>query len=423
MRIESSLLAAVLLTSCLAGTEPAGGQAVEPIVNGTDDAGRDPSVVILIGETGTTSFYACTASVVTPRIVLTAAHCVTIDAVTRYHVEFFESWDTQSDAKTGVIDRVGRDIVDKWIDPNYDPILVLEGAGHDVALALLDSPVPPALVPLPLYRSRLTRAIVGQTDRFVGFGDRDDAQPKLIKRQYATATIEGLTPQQFNFSDQPSNICEGDSGGPSFITVNGIEYIAGITSTGLAATCHGTSNMQRLDDDLPELVRYVADHDPQPTTNCGEDGVCGWSCPDIDPDCPCILDGHCDAACSALDTDPDCPTSCDADGVCQRSGCPRPDPDCGTAALGAACTTNQSCASDLCVTSGMDHVCSQTCGNGGTCPAGFACVSTTNSCLAATDDGAGGCAIEATRTDFSALFVGLALLAARRRRPRRVARA
>jgi hypothetical protein len=409
---------------CAMEPEPSTGQVAEPIIHGTDDNGRDPSVVLLTGDLPR-GIYLCTASIITPRIALTAGHCVDVPGATNVHVLFLESWDLESGDTTGVIPPTRLNVVGRWLDPDFDENQLLQaGGGHDVALLLLSDAVPSSIVPIPIYRSRLTRDFFANTDRLVGFGDRQDDQPDLFKRQFATVTVTSLTNQQFTFPNQTSSFCQGDSGGPHMFMVNGVETIAGVTSTG-AGACLGKSNVQRLDVDLQLVLDYIAAHDPQSSDNCGADGICGWNCPAIDPDCPCVLDGRCDVACPTLDIDPDCPATCDHDGVCQRTGCPRPDPDCGNSSFGDTCTTNQNCASDLCVVDGSGHVCSQMCDASGGCPAGFTCKSSTKVCNADTGGG-GGCSIGSTGAG-SGLLGGLAglgiILLLRSRQHRRPARA
>jgi hypothetical protein len=306
-------------------------------------------------------------------------------------------------------------VVRTWADPAFDESNLI--AGHDVALVLLDSAVSPSVPAVPFYRGRLNQQNVGATDRFVGFGRRNDGNDRFVKRQFASTPVTGIVNQQIDLANRTSSTCNGDSGGPHLISVNGVETIVGVTSFGNSNECAGTSFNQRTDVDLPQILDFIATNDPQPTANCGADGICGWDCPEIDPDCPCILDGRCDAACTVLDSDPDCPNSCDADGVCQRTGCPRPDPDCGTGVVGDTCTINQNCASDLCVVDGSGHVCTQSCGAGGSCPAGFACKASSQVCLPETGDGGGGgCSVGGGSSGLGLALALTALAVAFRRR-------
>ena len=411
MRHGFALLVTVLALGCAVESEPTTGQVDEPIINGTDDNGRDPAVALFLAVDSSGDWViGCTATMITRRIALTAAHCMSnIQGASGFRLKFLDSWDFASNVETGVDDSQ-KTVVSQWIDPDYVPAGAVGGDVHDLALVVINDPIVSTIAPQPIYRSRVTTKILGQSDRFVGFGIRsDNPDDTLFLRQFATANITNLDGQTFGWTGQTSWTCHGDSGGPHLVTVNGVEYTIGVTSSGVVATCAGRSDQQRLDVSLAAILQFIADHDAQPTANCGADGVCGWNCPDIDPDCPCILDGRCDVACPDLDTDPDCPTSCEADGVCQRDGCPRPDPDCGTAAVGEVCTINQNCLSGLCVPSGTDHVCSQACDASGACPSGFACKASTNVCLPETGGG-GGCSVGGGRSGLGLALAGLSLV-------------
>src|SRR5690242_12670454 len=56
------------------------GERTADIINGTDDTG-DPSVVLVVAQLGGNMGSLCTGSVVSPHVVLTAAHCVDPDVL------------------------------------------------------------------------------------------------------------------------------------------------------------------------------------------------------------------------------------------------------------------------------------------------------------------------------------------------------
>jgi hypothetical protein len=106
--------------------------------------------------------------------------------------------------------------------------------------------------------------------------------------------------------------------------IDGEEIVAGVTSF----VQNGCGNLAgdgaaRVDTYAGWVQAYIDDHDP---ASCEADDRCAEGCGAVDPDCPCAVDGFCDALCPAIDTDPDC-EGCGLDGTC-RADCPVIDGDC-----------------------------------------------------------------------------------------------
>ena len=93
----------------------------------------------------------------------------------------------------------------------------------------------------------------------------------------------------------------------------------------------------------------------------------------IDVDCACQKDGSCTTACPDLPRDPDCPKGCFANDICLNDGCPVPDPDCR--AEGSACTTDDQCTTQHCVTDPQHATpyCSRACDESSDCSAQMEC--------------------------------------------------
>jgi hypothetical protein len=71
-----------------------------------------------------------------------------------------------------------------------------------------------------------------------------------------------------SFSGQPGGTCQGDSGGPGLVTVNGQEYVAGVTSYG-APGCKGVGVDGRISPFVECFVNaYIAG--APIVANCGK---------------------------------------------------------------------------------------------------------------------------------------------------------
>src|SRR5690606_6413957 len=107
------------------------------------------------------------------------------------------------------------------------------------------------------------------------------------------------------------------------ITVDGVEYVAGVHSFTSSDECYPPNGDTRVDLYVDEFIRpWVDQNDP----TCGADGLCApIGCSD-DPDC----------------------TPCGPDGTC-TSDCALPDPDCPTSGVGEICQADSQCIEGMCV--------------------------------------------------------------------------
>jgi hypothetical protein len=390
------------------------------IVGGTSDAGEDLGLALLwlLDEDGEL-FALCSASAITRRVLLTAGHCA--DETVGGHIAWFtDAWDPRDDTFPGLVDSVERRAVERWVHPNWSS-QSQPGDGDDIALLLLDQPIPAAVQPLPWNRERIATGYVGRQIRLAGFGQRSFTAPTPdAVKMTAVNLVSSVNAHEIFVTGGTMVTSFGDSGGPAFLTVDGREVVAGVTSWGVhvgdGSDIHAYG---RVDQYLDEIDAFIAEHDPQTPSSCGADGLCGYLCADVDPDCPCSADDHCTTACDNPDRDPDCPLGCRAGGTCVREGCAVRDPDCGDKVAGEACTGGNECLSGVCAPNGSARVCADRCGTGDSCGDGFTCMG--GLCLGtpAAEGGGGGCAVAAGgRSGWLATLSLLALVAVRRRRPR-----
>jgi V8-like Glu-specific endopeptidase len=266
-----------------------------PIIGGETDTG-DPSVVAVYAQqVGATSGFLCTGSVIAPTVVLTAAHCVSpseTGAGARFVVL----------TATDINKRGGQQLAVKEVHANprwsaHD----LEN-GHDEGIVILAQPT--SLAPLPINRTALGPSATGAALRIVGYGldDGVDQTGAGVKRQ-ALTKLGQVESTLVEVGDHRRGTCNGDSGGPAFMKLGGVETIVGTTSYG-DETCSEGGYDARVDVDLDFIDPFLNDPGCTPACEgraCGSDGcggVCG-SCGDADS---CSSAGACvspTAACAS----------------------------------------------------------------------------------------------------------------------------
>ncbi|MDX2015614.1 MAG: trypsin-like serine protease [Myxococcaceae bacterium] len=290
----------------------------------------------------------CSAALIAPRTLLTAAHCV--DEPTRF--------------ATNAVDGVS--------GPLYPVVKVQSYTGvrgdwsPDLALVLLERA--PPVTPLR-WQATGPFPPIGAQLRHVGYGLTETGVSG--QRRTVTVPIRGTgTPQGFGVSvmsgEGGRGICFGDSGGPALLRDDQGERVVAVHSYGYE--CGGLSGSALVYPYAAFVSRWLGENE-QPS--CARDTRCVPGCAPADLDCVCGPDGQCSAACTDGD-DPDCPPGCRPDGVCQPvSVCPA-DLDC--LPPGTRCLRELQCSSRLCVADAQNptRYCSVPC-EAGRCPAGFQC--------------------------------------------------
>ena len=219
----------LLFVGCAPAAAPVLQGSSRPIIGGVADP-QDPAIVLLVG-TARRTLSLCTAEVISPHVVLTAAHCVdpaVIGKGVTYQVFTGADYNDPAQYNNGA-NYIG--VASTQFDPLFD-VGNLQG-GHDVGLVVTSQAI--GIAPLPLNRAPLVNADNGSAFRLVGYGvnaGTDTGGVSAGTKRQTTSTLFSYDDLFLEFKDPKHLTCEGDSGGPALLTRNGVELIAGITSFG-----------------------------------------------------------------------------------------------------------------------------------------------------------------------------------------------
>jgi secreted trypsin-like serine protease len=219
----------------MANAEPEVGRRQQSIAGGFD-TGALASVPLLITRYrgGLTAY--CSGTVIAPRIVLTAGHCVRFAEQPASFQAYFGSdiADPEDPEWLATLD------ITSWqAHPLYDPDDTF--AGHDLALVTLaaDAPVPA----LPLFTAAVA---AGDEALLVGWGATDPSNADAGVRRFAISEVSQVDDKHVRYGEIGANACRGDSGGPVIIERNGRLWIAGVASFG-DTDCRDYAAAARID--------------------------------------------------------------------------------------------------------------------------------------------------------------------------------
>ncbi len=231
------------------------------IVYGQPDEGRHPSVGALLHDFGGGDGFGiiCSGTLVAPTVFLTASHCTAfLDAQGVGPGEAAVTFD----------DVLGQDMTVYYGTAHTHPEFGFSGPGgvsdpHDIAVVVLDQPVPIAPAQLPeqgvlndmaasrqLRRTAFTAVGYGavRETRRGGFDSILGNAQRRFAAQHALALTKAWVTLSMNEATGDGGTCYGDSGGPHFLGAGDTEthVVVSITVTG-DAVCKATDKTYRVD--------------------------------------------------------------------------------------------------------------------------------------------------------------------------------
>ena len=268
--VGSLLAAGVAAVIALAVAAPA-----SAITGGEPDGDRHPNVGLILFYDPTGRFR-CSATLISPTVLVTAAHCtegtvgktlVTFDSVIAEQPP--SPFPVAGNPATGYtareITRAGYLSGTAYTHPEYSGFTDLDN-WNDVGVVVLDRAVngtaPAALSPADYLNAYDGSVLSSTLFELVGYGTevrKPDSGPQKpqpmtypLLRRYTTAPGQKLTPQILQLNGNPTDTkggggtCFGDSGGPVFKD----GYLVAVTSYGYTQNCRYLGGYQRVDVDV-----------------------------------------------------------------------------------------------------------------------------------------------------------------------------
>lgn len=159
----------------------------------------------------------CTATVIAPRKLLTAAHC--LKGFTASSMKFVLGGSVSAPTHTLSVASITP-------HPQYNESTLTNDIG--IVTLASDAPVPPMKL-LP----SMDQSFVGKELLYVGYGVSNGVnQTGAGTKRYVRMPTSQVMTKQFRYQTAGKNTCNGDSGGPAFAEINGELLLAGVTSYG-----------------------------------------------------------------------------------------------------------------------------------------------------------------------------------------------
>ncbi|OFZ31509.1 MAG: hypothetical protein A2622_02695 [Bdellovibrionales bacterium RIFCSPHIGHO2_01_FULL_40_29] len=248
MKIHSLILMTVLFFGCsqnLTSKMTTSQTQKSSIINGTpvtadNSLGKSVVGLFMKSDSDEAWFQSCTGSVLTSKFILTAAHCVNgLDAgniLVHFSLNTMTSENQANPAK-----RI-HDVEAKFVTRRVKAFMIhpdYRGVGdYDLALLMLEENTPKTAIPVQLLpdqylnRDEAKTTLEGQRHqvKLMGFGLVSE-DPVVETEMMRETVVSSHFIDHFVVTDQTqgSGGCNGDSGGPAFLTLGKETYQVGVT--------------------------------------------------------------------------------------------------------------------------------------------------------------------------------------------------
>jgi secreted trypsin-like serine protease len=225
------------------------GESSDDIIGGKDST-RSDVVGILMFE-GDQVKGLCSGTLIAPRAVLTAGHCVDPDDIgknTTLAVFFGADLDNP-----GTIIRAKKATPHPKYSASKSPL----GDGIDVGVIELESASD--VTPATLNTSAIPKSL--KSVKAYGYGRSSNKKPNAIgERKVATLNVDSVEKRELEIGKKGKVTCSGDSGGPSFATVGGkSNVLVGVHSWSRiqANKCTGLGGDVRVDQNMSFIAPFL----------------------------------------------------------------------------------------------------------------------------------------------------------------------
>lgn len=241
------------------------------IINGRDVLEKEAIANSVVGVFNSKKNTICSGTLIAPNIVLTAAHCAP-ERASNVKIVFSNDIDyIMNTREQDILQEYVLSAVDFRVGPSWDPKNESEVNTGDIALIKFKGTIPPGFKPAQfLADGSLLK--MGAIVTVAGFGVNTVSTTKVDPKKYQNleeaiaygevvcddeangakincvevetngdgilrtteAPIKAIDQSEITLDEKKAGTCNGDSGGPAFIRLNGELYLFGVTSRGSA---------------------------------------------------------------------------------------------------------------------------------------------------------------------------------------------